>query len=123
MLETAQIALQEYDQGLVVQSTKEFQSKIALSRSDTQRQVDRLAWAEAMAAKGYLAQGQLLTERQALARARHELAKIEGEFQVFSRYHVPKEIRALTARDRHRPEQLPGPGRPRSRLRKATSTI
>ncbi len=32
------------------------------------RQADRLAWAEAMAAKGYLAEGQLLSERQTLAR-------------------------------------------------------
>jgi HlyD family secretion protein len=95
VFETAQIALREYEQGLAVQFTKEFESKIALSRSDTQRQVDRLAWATAMASKGYLAQSQLLSERQALARTRHELAKIEGEFHVFSRFHAPKEIRAL----------------------------
>jgi HlyD family secretion protein len=94
-LETAQIALREYEQGLVVQSTKEFESKIALARSDTQRQVDRLAWAEGMAKKGYLAESQLLAERQALARLNFELAKLEGEFRVYSRYNVPKEIRAL----------------------------
>jgi multidrug efflux pump subunit AcrA (membrane-fusion protein) len=48
-----------------------------------------------MAKKGYLSESQLLTERQALARFRHELTKIEGDFHVFSRYHVAKEIRAL----------------------------
>ena len=63
-LETAKIALKEYQEGLVTQWTKEFESRIALGRSDVQRQEDRLAWAEAMLAKGYLALGQLLSERQ-----------------------------------------------------------
>ena len=67
-LETAKISLKEYQEGLVIQWTKEFEARIALGRSDTQRQEDRLAWAEAMLAKGYLALGQLLSERQTLAR-------------------------------------------------------
>ena len=94
-LEIARIALREYRDGLVTQSTKEFEARIALGRSDTQRQADRLAWAERMAAKGYLAEGQLLSERQTLARLRHELSKAEGEFQLFRRFEVPKEIHAL----------------------------
>jgi HlyD family secretion protein len=94
-LEIATIALREYRDGLVTQSTKEFEARIALGRSDTQRQIDRLAWAERMTAKGYLAEGQLLSERQTLARLRHELKKAEGEFQLFRRFEVPKEIHAL----------------------------
>jgi HlyD family secretion protein len=78
-VETAKITLREYQEGLVTQWTKEFESRIALDRSDTQRQEDRLAWAEAMAAKGYLAEGQLLSERQTLAKARHELKQAKGE--------------------------------------------
>ena len=94
-LEIATIALRQYRDGLVTQSTKEFEARIALGRSDTQRQIDRLAWAERMTAKGYLAEGQLLSERQTLARLRHELKKAEGEFQLFRRFEVPKEIHAL----------------------------
>ena len=94
-LETARIALREYEEGLVIQSTKEFQARIALGRSDTKRQEDRLAWSEAMAVKGYLAEGQLLSERQTLARARHELATAEGQFQLFQRFQAPKEIHVL----------------------------
>ena len=97
VLETARMALREYREGLVTQLTQEFEGRIALSRSDVQRQADRLAWAEGMSAKGYLSEGQLLTERQALARYRHELSKVEGEFQVFRRYKVPKEVRGLEA--------------------------
>jgi HlyD family secretion protein len=94
-LETAAIALREYQEGLVTQSTKEFQARIALGRSDTQRQIDRVAWAESMVGKGYLAVGQLFSERQTLARMQHELTKVEGEFRVFERFQVAKEIHAL----------------------------
>ena len=94
-LETARIALRQYEEGLVTQSTKEFQARIALGRSDVKRQEDRLAWSEAMAVKGYLAQGQLLSERQTLARLRHELTTAEGQFQLFRRFQAPKEIHAL----------------------------
>ncbi len=52
--ETAGIALREYQEGLVTQLTKEFEGRIALGRSDTRRQADRLAWAEDMVVKGYL---------------------------------------------------------------------
>ncbi len=89
-LETATIALREYQEGLVRQSAKEFQSRIALGRSDTQRQADRVAWAEGMVAKGYLAPGQLLSERQTLARMRHELMKVEGEFRLFEQFQIPE---------------------------------
>ena len=93
--EIATITLREYQEGLVTQSTKDFQARIALGRSDAQRQADRVVWIEGMMAKGYVAQSQLLSERQALARTRHELMKVEGEFQVFERFQVPKEIHAL----------------------------
>jgi HlyD family secretion protein len=91
-LEVARIALRQYRDGLMTQSTKEFEARIALSQSDTQRQADRLVWAERMGSKGYFAEGQLLSERQTLARLRHELKKAEGEFQLFRRFEVPKEL-------------------------------
>jgi HlyD family secretion protein len=97
VLETARLALREYQEGLVTQLTQEFEGRIALGRSDAQRQADRLAWAESMSVKGYLSEGQLLTERQNLARFQHELRKSEGEFQVFRRYTVPKEIQGFKA--------------------------
>ncbi len=95
VLETARMALREYQEGLVTQTTQEYEGRIALSRSDAQRQADRLAWAEGMSLKGYLSAGQLLTERQTLAKTRHELSKAEGELRLFRRYKVPKEIQAL----------------------------
>jgi HlyD family secretion protein len=94
-LETAEIALREYQEGLVDQSAKEFEGRIALGRSDTQRQADRLVWAGDMVVKGYLSPSQLLSERQTYARAKHELRKAEGEFDLFRRFTVPKEIKTL----------------------------
>jgi HlyD family secretion protein len=97
ILEIAQITLREYQEGKVDQLTKEFEGRIAMGRSDVQRQADRLAWTEGMVAKGYLSRGQLQSERQTLARTEHELGNVEREFHVFRRYQVPKEIRALQA--------------------------
>jgi HlyD family secretion protein len=94
-LETAKLALREYRDGLVTQQTKEFEGRIALARSDLQRQLDRLNWTDRMVAKGYLAQAQLLTERQALARTRHDLKKTEGEFDLFRRFQVAKDTTTL----------------------------
>jgi HlyD family secretion protein len=93
--ETAGIALREYQEGLVTQLTKEFEGRIALGRSDTRRQADRLAWADDMVVKGYLSRGQLFSERQSYARVQHDLRKAEGEFQLFRQFTIPKEIKTL----------------------------
>ena len=95
VFETAGIALREYQEGLVTQLTKEFEGRIALGRSDTRRQADRLAWAEDMVVKGYLSRGQLFSEQQNYARGEHDLRKAEGEFQLFRQFTVPKEIKTL----------------------------
>jgi len=100
VLETARIALREYQEGLVTQLTKDFDGRIALDRSDRERQANRVAWTEGMVSKGYLSQSQLLSERQALGRAQHELRKAEGEFQLFRRFTVPKEIQTLLSQSK-----------------------
>jgi HlyD family secretion protein len=94
-LETAQIALREFQEGLVTQQTKEFEGRIALGQSDTRRLADRVSWTERMVAKGYASRAQLLSERQALHKARHELQTAEGEFHLFRRFQVEKEIVSL----------------------------
>ncbi len=94
-LETAQIALREYRDGLVIQQTKEFEGRIALGRADRQKMRDHLDWTERMVAKGYASRAQLSSERQALAQAEHDLRKTEGEFNLFRRFQVQKEIVGL----------------------------
>jgi HlyD family secretion protein len=97
-LEVARIALREYQDGQVFKLTKEFEGRIALARSDDQSQADRLAWAEAMNARGYVSKAQLISERQALDKARHDLRKVEGELRLFRDHQAPKEILTLRGR-------------------------
>ena len=94
-LETAQIALREYRDGLVLQQTKELEGRIALGRADTQRMRDHLSWTERMVAKGYASRAQLASERQGLAKAEHDLRKTEGELDLFRRFQIKKEIVGL----------------------------
>jgi HlyD family secretion protein len=94
-LEVARIASREYQYGQVSKLTKEFEGRIALARSDYHSQANRLAWAAAMSAKGYASKAQLITERQALDKATHDLRKVEGEFRLFRDYQAPKEILTL----------------------------
>jgi HlyD family secretion protein len=90
-VEIAKLALREYRDGVVAQRVSEYRGKIALGRSDVQRQGDRVAWLEAMNRKGYASVGTLLSEQQALAKAKHELARSERELDVFERFTSPKE--------------------------------
>ncbi len=96
-LEAAQIALRAYQEGLVAQEVKELQGRIALGKSDTQKMLDRLRWSEVMLAKGYLSRAQVLTERQVLAKAQHELSSAERELELFRRFTVPRETKELQA--------------------------
>ena len=56
-VETAGLQLKEYQEGLVTETTKEFEARIAFARADLERQTERFTWTSAMLAKGYLAEG------------------------------------------------------------------
>ncbi|MDR3622180.1 MAG: efflux RND transporter periplasmic adaptor subunit [Paludisphaera borealis] len=94
-VEIAKTALQEYQEGQIRILTQEYEGKLALARSDIKRQEDRLAWTETMFGKGYVSKGQMLSDRQTLARTRHELRTTEGELEVFRHFQAPKEIVAF----------------------------
>ena len=73
-LETAQIAIREYRDGLVIQQTKEFEGRIALGRADRQKMRDHLDWTERMVAKGYASR----RSSQASGRPSHRPSMICG---------------------------------------------
>ena len=56
---------------------------------------DHLNWTKRMVAKGYASRAQLVSEQQTLAQAEHELRKTEGEFDLFRRFQVQKEMMGL----------------------------
>jgi HlyD family secretion protein len=93
--ETAELALREYTEGLVVQQSKDYEGKIALGRSDVQKYRDHLNWTERMVAKGYASRAQLVSEQQVLSKSEHDLSKTEREFALFRRFQVEKETVSL----------------------------
>jgi HlyD family secretion protein len=94
-LETAKAALREYQQGIVLQRTKEFQSRTALLESDFGRQRQYVAWADRMLEKGYFSRAPVLSARQALDRIAHDRSVAQFESRVFRLFTAPKEIRQL----------------------------
>jgi len=96
-LEVAGTALREFEDGQIGILTKDYQGKIALAKSEAKRQEDRLGWAETMFGKGYVSKGQMLSEKQNLLKAQHELRTLEGEMDVFLRDQAPGEVVSLKA--------------------------
>jgi HlyD family secretion protein len=94
-LETAKAALREYQEGMVPQRTREFESRIAVLNSDWERQRGYVAWAERMLEKGYFSRASVLSARQALERLAHDRSVAELESRVFRLFTAPKEVRQL----------------------------
>lgn len=97
-LEVAKIALTQYEGGETRTQVSEFERRVAMGKSDCALLADRLAWTEAMVAKGYISSGQLLSERQELERAKLDRDKAEGEYRLFRDFKAPKEIHSLRSK-------------------------
>lgn len=97
-LEVAKIALAQYEGGETRTQISEFERRITMAESDCSLLADRLAWTEKMVAKGYVARGQFLSERQELDKAKHERAKAEGEYRLFRTFKAPKELHSLRSK-------------------------
>ncbi len=94
-LETAQVALREYREGIVVRQRKEFESRIAMLDSDFERQRQYVAWADRMLEKGYFSRAPVLSARQELDRIGHDRSVAGQESRVFRLFTAPKELRQL----------------------------
>src|SRR5262249_22071769 len=64
-LQSAEIALREYRDGLLPQDILGMMGRIALADSEVKAASDRLAWSERMATKGYASRAQVANDRQA----------------------------------------------------------
>jgi HlyD family secretion protein len=67
-LESEEIALREYREGLLMQQREQYDSQLSLARSDVKRQEERLAWAKRMAEIGYITPNRLSAEEASLER-------------------------------------------------------
>jgi HlyD family secretion protein len=96
-LKASQISLREYELGTLPQARQDYQSQIALSEADIQRQKDRLDWAEAMVDKGYISVGELVKERQTLLKSSINLNQARLRSRNLESFTAPMGMRRLEA--------------------------
>jgi HlyD family secretion protein len=96
-LQSAEIALTEYRDGLLPQDVMGMRGRIALAESEVKTASDRLAWSERMAAKGYASRAQVANDRQALLSATLRLEQAQMELDTYRRYNSTKTLVALRA--------------------------
>jgi HlyD family secretion protein len=96
-LQSAEIALTEYREGLLGQDIKGMQGRVALAESQMKLASDRLAWSERMADKGYASAMQVANDRGALLSSTLQFKKAQTELDTYRRYTAPKKILTLQA--------------------------
>lgn len=97
-VKAAEIALVEYRDGLLPESVQRLDSTVVMAQSEIKRQTDRLAWAEKMLKKGYIAGGQMIAERQRMLAAEISLQKVLGQKATLLRFNAPVAITNLEMR-------------------------
>ena len=96
-LQSAELALKEYRDGLLGQDIMGMQGKIALVEAEVKTASDRLAWSERMADKGYASLRQVANDREALLSATLRLKQAELELDTYRRYNSTKTLVSLQA--------------------------
>jgi len=96
-LQSAELALKEYRDGLLAQDIMGMQGRIALAESDVKVADDRLAWSERMGAKGYASLRQIANDRESVLSATLRLKRAQTELDTYRRYTAPKNIVAFKA--------------------------
>ena len=85
-VKAAEVSLLEYREGTLVQLRQGIEGRLTLAMSDIQRQRDRVAWAEKMVKNSYMAEGQLIMEREYLLRSEITLRRVQGEKRHLENY-------------------------------------
>jgi HlyD family secretion protein len=96
-LQSAEIALKEYREGLLPQDIVGMKGRIALAESEMKAASDRLAWSERMVAKGYASRAQVANDRQAVLSATFRLEQAQRALDTYRRFNSTKTDVALRA--------------------------
>jgi HlyD family secretion protein len=96
-LQSAEIALTEYREGLLPNEILGMQGRIALAESDMKVASDRFAWSQRMAAKGYASRAQVANDRQAVLSATSRLNQAQMELDTYRRFNSTKTLVSLRA--------------------------
>ena len=94
-LEISQLAVREFEEGLRVETEKDFQRTLALAESDLQRVQDRLGWSRRMKEKGYVPAAQVTNDEFNHQRALFSLRQERGAFELFRKWTVPRTLMTL----------------------------
>ncbi len=84
--EVAEIAVNEYLEGIYKQDKETIQGEIALAKSDRKRAEDRLQWSNRMLEKKYVSPGQVLSDRLTLDRAIFAEEQAQTKLNVLEKY-------------------------------------
>jgi len=94
-LEVANLAVVEYQQGVMNETLKDHQRLTALAESELTRCKDRLDWTLRMSDKGYASKSQVVSEKQNYARALFAMEQQTGARRLFERYTAPRQVHEL----------------------------
>lgn len=93
--EVAEIAVIEYEQGIYKQERETVLGEIALADANCKRAEDRLDWTVQMNKKGYVSEGQLISERLSLQQAKYNLEQAQTKKFVLEKYTHDKTVKEL----------------------------
>jgi HlyD family secretion protein len=96
-LQSAEIALREYREGLLPNDVLGIQGQIALTESDVKAASDRLDWSERMAAKGYASLRQVANDRAAVLNSTLRFEQAQTQLDIYRRFNSEKTLVALRA--------------------------
>lgn len=96
-LKAAEMGLDEYRRGTLVQSVDQLRGQIVLSEAEVQRQTDRIAWAEKMLQKQYISVGELGSEHLALMQREIALGNLLTQMANLQRFEAPIAEKTLMA--------------------------
>jgi multidrug resistance efflux pump len=96
-VETAKLALKEYEAGTFRQAEEQIQSEIFVAEENSRRAVEYLRYSERLAAKGYVSPIQLDADRFAVDKAAKELEVAKTKHAVLKDFTRQKMVKQLEA--------------------------
>ncbi|WP_435006402.1 efflux RND transporter periplasmic adaptor subunit [Tundrisphaera lichenicola] len=96
-LEVAELALQEYQEGVQKQTVQSLEGQIALAESNLERSSDRLRWTARMLTKGYVAATQRSTAIRDEKLAENELLSTRWILKNLKNFGIPMTLKLLVS--------------------------
>ena len=94
-LQIARLAVREFEEGTVRETTQDFEGKIFLARSELERAIDRLSWSRRMNQKGYIPAAVVTSDKFRVDQMELALRQEESAYALFKKYSGPKTVREL----------------------------